>query len=125
MSTKPGTMIVSRASITCAPAALSSGAMAAIFLPSISTSPLDEVADLGIQADDGAATQQDAMLRIDGRLPLEMLHRSRVGGLGRQRTTGRNTRSDGGAYLQRIAARHATITLHDDLLCCHSTSQQV
>src|SRR6266851_1537938 len=38
-STKPGTMMVSWASITWASAALSVGAMAAIFLPSISTSP--------------------------------------------------------------------------------------
>ena len=42
----------------------------------------DEIADLAVEADDGAAAQQDAMFRVDRRLAFEMAHCGCFGHLG-------------------------------------------
>ena len=74
--------MVSTASITCASAALISGAIAEIFAAFDQQIAFRQVADFCIHADDGAAFEQDAALRIDGLLMVEATHIVRRRGVG-------------------------------------------
>ena len=70
-----------------------------------------QVADLGIHADDGAALEQNAALRIAGLLAVEAANivgqRSAGKPVGGGRACGKRS-----AGLERAAARHAHVTRH-------------
>ena len=70
-----------------------------------------EVADLGVHADDGAAFEQNAALRIDGLLAVEAANIVGERGAGKSVGGGRacGKRSAG---LERTAARYARVTRH-------------
>ena len=96
-------MMVSTASITCASAALISGAIAEIFAAFDQDIAFRQVADLSIHADDGAAFEQNAALWIDGLLPIEAADVVGCGGDGKSAARG-GACGQRGAGLERAPA---------------------
>ena len=70
-----------------------------------------QVADLGVHADDGAALEENAALRIDGLLAFEAANIVGERDAGNPVACGRACRKHR-AGLERAAARHAHVTRH-------------
>jgi hypothetical protein len=72
----------------------------------------DQVADLVVHADNGAAAQQDSVFRINRFLTLEAAQRSRLCTVWRERLRHREARKQSSACVQRATARHVITTAH-------------
>ena len=101
----------SRASITCASAALMLGRDGGDFLAFDQEIAFHEVADLGIHADDSATFEQDAVLGIDGLLAVETANIVGERRAGKPVTRGRACRQHS-AGLERAATRNPHVTRH-------------
>ena len=104
-------MMVSSASITCASAALISGAMAEIFLPSISRSPLTRSPTLASMLTMVPPLSRMRLFGSTGLLAVEAANIVGERGAGKPVAGGRAC-GKRGAGLERTAARHAHVTRH-------------